>query len=339
MQWPRMPTGEAVCANPASSGRLARPKFSRSVPVHLWKVLGKVIKKQNQRSKDMAYLAIKGHATRGNEIIEILKMLGCNNNGACTGSDTNKMYTFDGSVIDYVGLDNRGRNFKIFTLEEFLEKFPYKVGDEISVPECESKVRICNIEWSGYDIQYYTNEKEYYSAEELNKYNQPEESKKHARVPLAVFDRIRFGEEPWNADLVELILGNDYEVIVKNGRTIVARKQPQYPKELKECSQILGYNTSYTLPINYEHRGFVIRSLQWLLICRDAYWIHAGDWEEKRKEKSMHYVIYSTLSGKVVKDTKPNCIANYLLDFPTEEMRDAFYDNFKDLIEECEELL
>ena len=30
---------------------------------------------------------------------------------------------------------------------------------------------------------------------------------------------------------------------------------------------------------------------------------------------------------------------NVLLAFPTEEMRDAFYENFKDLIEQCKELL
>ena len=30
---------------------------------------------------------------------------------------------------------------------------------------------------------------------------------------------------------------------------------------------------------------------------------------------------------------------NKILVFPTEEMRDAFYENFKDLIEQCKELL
>ena len=29
----------------------------------------------------------------------------------------------------------------------------------------------------------------------------------------------------------------------------------------------------------------------------------------------------------------------FTLAFPTEEMRDAFYENFKELIEECKELL
>jgi hypothetical protein len=30
---------------------------------------------------------------------------------------------------------------------------------------------------------------------------------------------------------------------------------------------------------------------------------------------------------------------HFILAFPTEEMRDAFYENFKYLIEECKELL
>lgn len=30
---------------------------------------------------------------------------------------------------------------------------------------------------------------------------------------------------------------------------------------------------------------------------------------------------------------------NFILAFPTEEMRDAFFENFKDLIERCKELL
>jgi hypothetical protein len=30
---------------------------------------------------------------------------------------------------------------------------------------------------------------------------------------------------------------------------------------------------------------------------------------------------------------------NHILVFPTAEMRDAFYENFKDLIESCKELL
>ena len=37
-----------------------------------------------------------------------------------------------------------------------------------------------------------------------------------------------------------------------------------------------------------------------------------------------------------------NCVSitgSRILAFPTQEMRDAFYENFKDLIEQCKELL
>lgn len=38
-------------------------------------------------------------------------------------------------------------------------------------------------------------------------------------------------------------------------------------------------------------------------------------------------------------DTHKQWHLNTLLAFPTEEMRDAFYENFKELIEECKEFL
>ena len=43
--------------------------------------------------------------------------------------------------------------------------------------------------------------------------------------------------------------------------------------------------------------------------------------------------------NKVVKDFCGVGDVNVILTFPTEEMRDAFYENFKDLIEGCKELL
>ena len=50
------------------------------------------------------------------------------------------------------------------------------------------------------------------------------------------------------------------------------------------------------------------------------------------------YGIY-TAANKVVKDFCGVGDVNTILTFPTEEMRDAFFENFKDLIEKCKELL
>ena len=139
--------------------------------------------------------------------------------------------------------------------------------------------------------------------------------------------------------------------IINSTKIVVEKKKKVYPKTYEECCKILGVDPNNFLTItncyygevettNYE-RGLLnnFTSLWYLRICRDAYWKIADDWKEKRKERSTSYVIYSTTSGEVVKCTMINSIANYLLDFPTAEMRDAFYENFKELIERCKELL
>ena len=80
----------------------------------------------------MKHLAIKGHQTRGKEVIEILEMLG--------GKNTQR---HDGNYVDYMYIINKPYNpeieclyavssvYKVFTLEEFLEKFPYKIWDKV----------------------------------------------------------------------------------------------------------------------------------------------------------------------------------------------------------------
>lgn len=155
----------------------------------------------------------------------------------------------------------------------------------------------------------------------------------------------------------EVILPEGYIFKDENGNIINAtkivleKKKKEYPKTYEECCKILGVNSDNFLTItnyydgevettNYE-RGLLnnIAALWYLCICRDAYWKIADGWKEKRKAELTRHVIYSTLSGEIVKCTTINSTANYLLDFPTAEMRDAFYENFKVLIERCKELL
>ena len=150
-------------------------------------------------------------------------------------------------------------------------------------------------------------------------------------------------------DKTELVLGDEFEVKVENGKTFVVRKQPPYPKTFENCLKILGYNIAHTIPMNHGHNGSLMMKFQRLLICRDAYWKIAGNeiglgkpWEPDYNEESyeqgspIKYVIYYT-GTHITKEQK--CTPSYILAFPTPEMRDAFYENFKDLIEECKELL
>ena len=81
-----------------------------------------------------------------------------------------------------------------------------------------------------------------------------------------------------------------------------------------------------------------------LLICRDAYWKIAGEqmglgkpWKpDWKNDEQLEYVIICRRNC-IVKDTF--VAKDVILAFPTPEIRDAFYENFKELIEICKELL
>ena len=76
--------------------------------------------------------------------------------------------------------------------------------------------------------------------------------------------------------------------------------------------------------------------LQRLLIFRDAYWKLVGDWKPDWEDKTDKYVI-ANYNNHIVLDVRWH--SSTKLSFPTKEMRDEFYNNFKELIEECKELL
>lgn len=103
-------------------------------------------------------LAIKGHTTRGSEVIALLEMLG-GNVTLCRGYNINKYYIIDAEndimPIQMVNCVHSKLTYKMFTLEEFYEKYPYKVGDIVKFGESENTGTITNIRWHNEDIIYY----------------------------------------------------------------------------------------------------------------------------------------------------------------------------------------
>lgn len=77
--------------------------------------------------------AIRGHLRRGDEVIKILEMLGGKTSYECRYKDG-----FDSSYFFFINTDENRyidglsynseelKNYNIFTLEEFIKKFPYK---------------------------------------------------------------------------------------------------------------------------------------------------------------------------------------------------------------------
>ena len=148
---------------------------------------------------------------------------------------------------------------------------------------------------------------------------------------------ILFSNENY-ADKVELCLGDDYEIVVEDGRTFVQRKKPKYPTTYEECCGILGMTFDYPdiRMVSIDEYNLYSNFIQ-LIRCRDAYWKLADNWKPNwNNDADYFYTIkYNSTHIRLYNYTDEYAI----LAFPTEEMRDAFYENFKDLIEKCKELL
>ena len=137
---------------------------------------------------------------------------------------------------------------------------------------------------------------------------------------------------------------DNYTWLTKNLNDM-EKKKPKYPQSYEECLKVLGFNTTIKVKESsvFDYDDDII-ALQKLKRCRDAYWKIAGEemglgkpWEPDWGNDSQFKYIIICRRDNVIKDTytAKNCI----LAFPTAEMRDAFYENFKSEIEICKELL
>ena len=125
-------------------------------------------------------IALKGDKFRGQEVIEILKMLGGVNSGACTGKGPAELYVLtDSGIIDYIW-NPKGYNLEIFTLEAFENNYPYKIGDLVRTEYCEDthcKHVITGMTWNGSTVVYSIDDKPLilYCASELEPYIESEQ--------------------------------------------------------------------------------------------------------------------------------------------------------------------
>ena len=268
----------------------------------------------------MPTLAIKGNNKKCKEVIKVLEMLGGENVYKLTGDETHAYYLIERNEIKCGSVIFGDEPYVFLTIEDFLKQNPYEIGDRVMIPEYESEVRICKMHWDGYEVQYMVyrcDEEEYYSAKELNEYNDINDV---ITEDNNLYDKLDFTQEP-SADKVELILG-DYEIKEENSKTYLVKKHSKYPTSYEECCDTLELSyVSYCVG----YKDDILDSLQQLLICRDAYWKIYGF---NPKTKSEVYYM--------------NSLPSYLRDLfpmPTEEMRYIFYKNFKNRFEKCQNIL
>jgi hypothetical protein len=147
--------------------------------------------------------------------------------------------------------------------------------------------------------------------------------------------------------------------IINATKIVLEKKIKEYPKTYEECCKILGVDPDNYLTIRnvncYDGEEVTIKyerdlldkfdSLWELLICRDAYWQIAGDemglgepWKPDWNDADQNRYVIAYFCGNIEK-SRWDYGYSTILTFLTAEMRDEFYENFKEKIEKCKELL
>ena len=146
--------------------------------------------------------------------------------------------------------------------------------------------------------------------------------------------------------------------VINATKIVLEKKEKEYPKTYEECCKVLGVNPDNFLSIRNLYRDDgdeestdyekdlldKFGSLWELRICRDAYWKIAGEemglgkpWEPDWTNYNDYKFVIGVFENEIIKCY--NTLAQYVLAFPTAEMRDAFKKNFDLDIEFCKELL
>lgn len=323
-------------------------------------------------------LAIKGHSTRGKEVIELLEMMGGINDEGYIGTNTWK--------DEYYFLDNGGIHAYDwcdgikFTLEGFLEKYPFKVGDKVLDKVDGDPGIIATMKWDedvsdmkyhvafdNGDMGWYTNDMiEFLNLEEGKTSVKNHKMGPKSKLPSKYYeDRLEKTQSKRDIDKSEFMIKNmilpnkvdgklEYEIIdgyefdkVDNNKIILKPIKPKYPKTYAECCRVLGISDGEFMFTGLSDDEYnLLDSFVILKRCREAYWKIAGEemglgkpWDLKYGCGEWGYWIGYSVNENEIYCQDSRLLLNYFLIFPTKEMRDAFYENFRTVIEVCKELL
>ena len=266
----------------------------------------------------MAKLAIKGHNIRGNEVIKILEMLGGENlyNKSCS-NDSLFYYISDEDRICELPISESYRDFVLFTLEEFIEKHPYEVGDEVFITKRNKKAIIDKVVWCHDTVTYWLKYDGFiegnWTAEHLQPYKEQTMEEKDEKSANHVFDTEIISFDIAQRDKYELDLQGKFHVVLREGKYYVEKIKPRYPKTFIEVLNFWHPDRHIEDDYQRYYKKDLIEKFQDLLYARDAYWKIAGeemglgkpwkpDWTKADKRK---YCIVNT-EGNIVKWVQKN---------------------------------
>lgn len=306
-------------------------------------------------------LAIKGHPTRGKEVIKLLEMMGGNTFNSCMEiAYSNRVYYIGNNnaiTWDYIGYEEIDK-YEIFTLEEFLMKYPFYNGDKvfdiadgdigtIAVMKWDEDVSDMKyrVDFNNGDIGWFTNDTIYFYLNKDNKEMNGNIETNQCKVNgLKRGDEYPIMEGVECNECIKYYFPDGYEFVDTDDTGVYLKPiKPKYPDNYEECVRIAKNIHGYDIHIDVPAYGELMESFVKLLICRDAYWKIAGEEMGLGKPWEPNWTTFEGMPA--IFRFRYNIVCDYvkhqhcLLVFPTKEMRDTFYENFKNEIEQCKELL
>ena len=303
-------------------------------------------------------------------------MLGGNNRWTTSGGLPNLYYFISNECIIYSSQIEK--DVVIFTLEKFLEKYPFKVGDKVFLYDNITEGCVTGMKWEENTVKYcvYTLSEYWCDVKELLKWNAIDLVERHygeqceeMTKDITLKNLYELGMENIKKEIVtrmdiedasfilnymilpnkvddeiEYKIPNGYEITeVSKDKVFIKPIKPKYPKTIEECVKLLGVD--FRLDMNSYKRKLMANFYR-LIICRDAYWKILGEemglgkpWDSTYGSGEWGYWFGYDINENKIYLQDSRILVNHTLVFPTEEIRDTFYENFKDLIEQCKELL
>ena len=255
--------------------------------------------------------AIKGHPTRGKEVIQILESLGGINDGLHEGNNPDCYYELHGNIIWCVS--TKGINFKYYTLEEFEKKFPFKIGDRIISVKTNFIGTITNLKENGcYYIQYDNGNIGCTFGQNLKLYK---EMKEERNITLTLEKAKEWYKK--GGELREIAL----QAFSKKELSPLPRSWEEFSYKYKICSIL------YAMPSKYE----ALHQLEQLKNCWWNGW--KPDWNDDQQAKYCVICCNEGFKISILYST------SRFLSFPTHEMAKEFLECFRDLIEKAGDLI
>jgi hypothetical protein len=246
----------------------------------------------------MKILALQGHRDFGDKVIELLEMLGGVNKFKTTAWHPYKTLYINkerGNSIEKCHWSMMANgDIRTYTLETFLENFPFKKHETVIVNNLNSNGIIVKMEWNGSEVIY-----------------------------------------TCNVDNQTIQCNKDNLTAIKND-TDVCEQENTFPKTYYECYQLLFNETSVKEPILNINEEYIkdITPFIKLKICRDAYWKILNCTYETSCKFNIGVTPFTKEAYKFEKSSR-----HIFLRFPDRDSRRLFFDNFKELIEECQQFI